>query len=101
MNSQYIYTLGGNVTMQKDPDTKEYVMQFLDTTGSHGVNSDVKFPVTQTDKFSYEVTLKLLYQKPSNILNFMQPNQAINIDEMNSFQINFFKDASMTEDRDS
>lgn len=101
MNSQYIYTLGGNVTMQKDPDTKEYIMQFLDTTGSHGVNSDVKFPVTQTEKFSYEVTLKLLYQKPSNILNFMQPNQAINIDEMNSFQINFFKDASMTEDRDS
>ena len=31
----------------------------------------------------------------------MQPNQAINIDEMNTFQINFFKDASMTEDRDS
>ena len=101
MNSQYIYTLGGNVTMQKDPDTNEYVMQFLDSTGSHGVNSDVKFPVTQTEKFSYEVTLKLLYQKPSNILNFMQPNQAINIDEMNTFQINFFKDASMTEDRDS
>lgn len=101
MNSQYIYVLGGNVTMQKDPDTNQYVMQFLDSTGSHGVNSDVKFPVTQTDKFSYEVTLKVLYQKPSNILNFMQPGQNEAVDQMNTFQINFFKDASMTEDKDS
>lgn len=101
MNSQYIYTLGGNITMQKDPDTNKYVMQFLDTTGSHGVNSDLKFPVTQTEKFSYEVTLKVLYQKPSDILNFMQPGQNVAVDERNTFQINFFKDASMTEDKDS
>ena len=101
MTNQYMYTLGGSVSMQKDPDTGENVLQQLDETNSHGVQSDLKFAVTQDEKFTYEVTMKVLYQKQTDALNKQKNVEAIAADEHNTLQLNFFKDALVTEDKDS
>lgn len=101
MTNEYMYVLGGSVTMQKDPDTGENVLQQLDETNSHGVQSDLKFAVTQDDKFTYEIKMKVLYQKQTDALNKQKNVSTVAADEHNTIQINFFKDSLMTEDKDS
>lgn len=101
MTNEYMYVLGGSVTMQKDPDTGENVLQQLDETNSHGVQSDLKFAVTQDEKFTYEVKMKILYQKQTDALNKQKNVVGDGSDEHNTLQINFFKDALVTDDKDS
>lgn len=101
MTKQYMYILGGSVTMQKDPDTGENCLQLLDETNSHGVNSDIKFAVTQDDKFTYEVKMKILYQKQTDALNRQSNVVGDGADQHNTIQINFYKDSLMNEDKDS
>ena len=101
MENEYMYVLGGSVSMQKDPDTGENVLQQLDETNSHGVQSDLKFAVTQDEKFTYEVKMKVLYQKQTDNLNKQKNVDTIAADEHNTLQLNFYKDALMTEDKDS
>lgn len=101
MTNQYMYVLGGSVTMQKDPDTGENVLQQLDETNSHGVQSDLKFAVTQDEKFTYEVKMKVLYQKQTDALNKQSNVETVASDEHNTLQLNFYKDALVTEDKDS
>lgn len=106
MSEQFMYTLGGNVTMQLDPDTGEYALQMLDETNSHGVNTNLKMPVTQDEKFTYELTMKVLYQKQTDALNtqiYDNGNAATTTgaDEHNTWQINFYKDSLPNDDMDS
>lgn len=101
MKKQFMYILGGSVTMQKDPDTGENVLQMLDETNSHGVNADLKFAMTQDTKFTYEVKMKIVYQKQTDALNQQENITGDGLDEHNTFQINFYKDALMSEDKDS
>lgn len=109
MKEEFMYTLGGAVTMQKDPDTGENVLQMLDETNSHGVNSNIKFPVTQEDKFTYEIKMKVLYQKQTDALNGNAYDTGNNNtfvtttgkDEHNTWQINFSKDPILNDDKDS
>lgn len=99
LKTQFLYILGGTVTTQKNPDNGKYVLQIYDDTGSHGVNTDLKFPVTQNEKFSYEVCLKVLYQKNSDILDGATTRSGdANVDNNNTFQLNFFKDGAVNED---
>lgn len=99
--SQYMYNLGGSMSIQKDPDTGEYVLQMLDETNSHGVNTKWSFPVTQTDKFTTTVKFKILYQKQTDALNAQSNVDTIAADEHNTFQFNFSMDANMNEEHDS
>ncbi len=111
MTQQFMYILGGNVTMQKDPDTGQNALQMLDETNSHGVNTHLKLPVTQDDKMTYEVTMKVLYQKQTDALNGMGFYTSGNSgstgcpttgqDEHNTFQLNFSQDPLVNEDKDS
>lgn len=101
MVNQYMYILGGSVTMQKDPDTGENCLQLLDETNSHGVNSDIKFALTQDDKFTYEVKMKILYQKQTDALNRQEKVKGDGSNERNTIQVNFYKDTLMNEDKDS
>lgn len=101
MKKQFMYILGGSVTMQQDPDTGENVLQMLDETNSHGVNADLKFAMTQDEKFTYEVKMKVLYQKQTDALNKQSNVAADGLNEHNTFQINFYKDALVSEDKDS
>lgn len=110
MKNEYMYTLGGSVTMANDPDTGEYCLQLLDETNSHGVNADNKLNVTQDDKFTYEIKMKILYQKQTDALNrqgdFSKKGDKSQItsdasDEHNTVQLNFYKDSLVNEDKDS
>lgn len=101
MKNEYMYILGGSVTMQADPDTGENCLQLLDETNSHGVNADNKLAVTQDEKFTYEIKMKVLYQKQTNALNRQNNVTGDGSDEHNTIQLNFYKDSLMTEDKDS
>lgn len=101
INNNYMYVLGGQISVEKDPDTGENVLQMYDATGSHGVNSDIKLPVTQESKFSYEVRLKMLYQKQWDALNHQEGMTGEQQPDRNTFQINFGQDPYMNEDKDS
>ena len=74
--------------------------QLLDETNSHGVNADNKLNVTQDDKFTYEIKMKILYQKQTDALNrqgdFSKKGDKSQItsdasDEHNTVQLNFYK----------
>ncbi len=111
IKKQFMYILGGQVSMQPDPDTGKYVLMLLDETNSHGVNTNLRLPVTQTDKMTYEVRLKLLYQKQTDALNGnIFPNQKESSKdsltktgepEHNTWQVNFSQDPNVNEDLDS
>lgn len=101
MQNEYIYDLGGKGSMQKDPDTGEWVLQLLDETNSHGVNTHLKLPVTQEEKFTFEVKLKVLYQKQTDALNRQEDVDGDGSDEHNTVQLNFFKDSIMNDEKDS
>lgn len=108
MKTEFMYVLGGAVTIQRDPDTGQYVLQMLDETNSHGVNMNVKMPTTQQDKLTFEVKMKILYQKQTDAINGMVYNKSgknimttTGSNEHNTLQLNFSKDAMMNEDMDS
>ncbi len=108
LTKRFMYILGGQVSIQKDPDTGKYVLMMLDETNSHGVNTYLTLPVTQDDKMTYEVKLKVLYQKQTDALNGMiytygggTPITKTGTDEHNTWQINFSKDPDVNADKDS
>ncbi len=106
LTKRFMYILGGQVSIQKDPDTGENVLQMLDETNSHGVNTNLTLPVTQEDKMTYEVKLKVLYQKQTDALNGMIFKNSSDMTktgttEHNTWQLNFFKDPDVNEDKDS
>ena len=87
--------------MTPDPDTGENVLQLLDETNSHGVNMDNKLAVTQDETFTYEVKMKLLYQKQTDALNHQKNVEKVALNEHNTLQLNFYKDVLPSEDMDS
>lgn len=101
LKDQYMYVLGGKVDMTPDPDTGENVLQLLDETNSHGVNMDNKLAVTQDETFTYEVKMKLLYQKQTDALNHQKNVEKVALNEHNTLQLNFYKDVLPSEDMDS
>lgn len=101
MQDEFMYVLGGNVSMEKDPDTGENVLQMLDETNSHGVNADNKLAVTQDETFTYEVKMKVLYQKQTDALNRQNYVDGDGAPQHNTVQLNFFKDVLPSEDMDS
>ena len=101
LTDEYMYNLGGSMTCQQDPDTGEWVLQMLDETNSHGVNTHLKLPVTQTEKFTFETKLKVVYQKQTDALNGQKNVSGDGKDEHNTFQFNFYQDAIPNSDNDS
>ncbi len=106
LTKRFMYVLGGQVSIQKDPDTGENVLMMLDETNSHGVNTHLTLPITQEDKMTYNVRLKVLYQKQTDGLNGMVTEGGDGMtktgtDEHNTWQLNFSKDPMVNEDKDS
>lgn len=92
LKDEFIYDLGGSVTFQKDPDTGKNVLQLLDETNSHGVYVNFKLPLVQSQKFTYEIKMKNLYQKQTDALNNQQNILYNAADEKNYIQLSFYND---------
>ena len=106
LNNRFIYVLGGDVAMRPDPDTGETILQMYDATSSHGVNTNLQLPVTQEDKMTYELRLKLLYQKQSDVFNGMIYDNGDHMTKTggnahNTWQVNFSQDPSVNENNAS
>lgn len=92
MKNTLYYSLGGTVSVQKDPDTGKNVLQLLDETNSHRVYLDFKLPLVQNSKFTYEIKVKNLYQKQTDALNKQNKILFDALNEKSRLQFDFLED---------
>lgn len=102
MLNQYFYDLGGTFSISPDTDAGYNCMQMTDESNTFATNLDIKFPYNQTEKFTFEIKMKILYQKQSDVLN-EQNNNPSNManNDYNSIQLNFLKNGTFNADRPS
>ncbi|HIW56642.1 MAG TPA: fibronectin type III domain-containing protein [Firmicutes bacterium] len=98
MSENAFYTLGGTVGIAQDPDTGEEALNLLDETFSHKVSADIKLPYAQDDVFTYEMRMKILYQKQNDALVNQNGVYAVSQSEPGRTTLNFYRDDIPAED---